>query len=326
MKIIKKKLNYFNFFCNFTFKEFKKIFIMKTKIFLTIIFAVSMQFCFGQEYHKLVDTNKMWSVLWINGTNPYYKSTHFIKFQGDTIINDTMYKKVLKAEDEFHNNWYLNGFIREDSTQKVYYKNYLEANEKLIYDFQVNINDTFYYYKPELEPPICLVVNGFDSIKINNYYRKVINLSCPGAPYIAEKWIEGIGSTEGVIYCGYSLIIGGDYELLCFYENDTLSYIDSSYNECYYNTYNVIENISVNSSFIIYPNPATQTINISFNNQQNMPYTFELYNNYGEIIFKKQIINSTSFELSNISNGVYFYIIKDNKNFIIHRNKLIITK
>jgi len=294
---------------------------MKTKILLTLIFAVSMQFCFGQEYHTLIDTNKIWSVLLINGTNPYYKSTHFIKFKGDTIINDTMYKKVLKAEDEFHNNWELNGFIREDSTQKVYYKYYLESNEKLIYDFQPNINDTFYFTQYDY-----LIVGGFDSIKINDQYRKVINLSCPSAPYITEKWIEGIGSTEGVIYSGYSLITGSDFELLCFYENDTLSYIDSSYNECYYNTYGVIENISVNSPFIIYPNPATQTINISFNNQQNMPFTFELYNYYGEIICKKQIINSTSFDLSNISNGIYFYIIKDNKNFIIHRNKLIITK
>ena len=293
---------------------------MKQKILLTLICAVIVQFCFGQEYHTLIDTNKIWSVLLINGTNPYYKSTHFIKFKGDTIINDTMYKKVLKAEDEFHNNWELNGFIREDSTQKVYYKYNLAVNEKLIYDFQTNINDTFYFTQYEY-----LTVCGFDSIKINDHYRKVINLCSPQS-YILEKWIEGIGSTRGVIYSGYSLITGSDFELLCFYENDTLSYIDSSYNECYYNTYGVIENIFVNSSFIIYPNPATQTINISFNNQQNMPYTFELYNNYGEIIFKKQIINSTSFELSNISNGVYFYIIKDNKNFIIHRNKLIITK
>jgi hypothetical protein len=293
---------------------------MKTKILLTLIFAVSMQFCFGQEYHTLIDTNKIWSVLLINGTNPYYKSTHFIKFQGDTIINDTMYKKVLKAEDEFHNNWELNGFIREDSTQKVYYKYYLESNEKLIYDFQPNINDTFYFTQNDY-----LIVCGFDSIKINDQYRKVINLCSPQS-YIIEKWIEGIGSTEGVVYSGYSLITGSDFMLLCFYENDTLSYIDSSYNECYYNTYGVIENISVNSPFIIYPNPATQTINISFNNQQNMPYTFELYNYYGEIICKKQIINSTSFELSNISNGIYFYIIKDNKNFIIQRNKLIIIK
>lgn len=294
---------------------------MKTKIILTLICAVIVQFCFGQEYHKLVDTNKLWSVLLSNGANPYYKSTHFIKFKGDTIINDTMYKKVLKAEDEFHNNWELNGFIREDSTQKVYYKYNSAANEKLIYDFQPNINDTFYFTQYDY-----LTVCGFDSIKINDQYRKVINLYCPSAPSITEKWIEGIGSNRGVIYSGYSLIIGCGYELLCFYENDTLSYIDSSYNECYYNTYGAIENIFVNSSFIIYPNPATQTINISFNNQQNMPYTFELYNNYGEIIFKKQIINSTSFELSNISNGIYFYIIKDNKNFIIHRNKLIITK
>ena len=294
---------------------------MKTRILLTLICAVIVQFCFGQEYHKLVDTNKLWSVLLSNGANPYYKSTHFIKFKGDTIINDTMYKKVLKAEDEFHNNWELNGFIREDSTQKVYYKYNLAVNEKLIYDFQPNINDTFYFTQYDY-----LIVGGFDSIKINDQYRKVINLSCPSAPYITEKWIEGIGSTEGVIYSGYSLITGSDFELLCFYENDTLSYIDSSYNECYYNTYGVIENIFVNSSFIIYPNPTTQTINISFNNQQNMPYTFELYNYYGEIICKKQIINSTSFDLSNISNGIYFYIIKDNKNFIIHRNKLIITK
>ena len=65
-------------------------------------------------------------------------------------------------------------------------------------------------------------------------------------------------STEGVIYSGYSLITGSDFELLCFYENDTLSYIDSSYNECYYNTYGVIENILL-FFFIIYPNLLLKT-------------------------------------------------------------------
>jgi len=292
---------------------------MRPKEFLTLLFVVIVQFCYGQEYHKLVDTNKMWSVLLINGTNPYYKSTHFIKFQGDTIINDTMYKKVLKAEDEFHNNWELNGYIREDSSRKVYYLNYeCYYEEYLIYDFNVNIGDTINYFEP-------YIVDSIDSIYISNQYRKRIFIHSIISSF-SDVWIEGIGSIYGVINSMTEGVVGIRFELLCFYENDTLSYIDSSYNECYYNTYNVIENISVNSPFIIYPNPATQTINISFNNQQNMPYTFELYNYYGEIICKKQIINSTSFELSNISNGIYFYIIKDNKNFIIHRNKLVITK
>ena len=54
---------------------------MKQKILLTLICAVIVQFCFGQEYHKLVDTNKLWSVLLINGVNPNYKSTFLLNLK-----------------------------------------------------------------------------------------------------------------------------------------------------------------------------------------------------------------------------------------------------
>ena len=66
---------------------------MKTKILLTLLFAVLVQFCFGQEYHKLVDTNKIWSTIILQEGNPIY--SYFTIFSEDTIIGGETIKEFL---------------------------------------------------------------------------------------------------------------------------------------------------------------------------------------------------------------------------------------
>ena len=71
-----------------------------------------------------------------------YRS-YWIKFEGDTIINDLEYKKVLQADDSIHSDWYINGFIREEvANQKVYlYDKYRDEN-MLLYDFSLETGDS----------------------------------------------------------------------------------------------------------------------------------------------------------------------------------------
>jgi hypothetical protein len=120
---------------------------MRPKEFLTLLFVVIVQFCYGQEYHKLVDTNKLWSTLIVEYIGPptfdSTLKTQHIRFGDDTIINGLIYKKVLETYNENLINWSYSGYIREDSSRKVYYLNYECYDEEyLIYDFNVNIGDT----------------------------------------------------------------------------------------------------------------------------------------------------------------------------------------
>ena len=64
---------------------------MRPKKFLTLLFVVIVQFCYGQEYHKIVDTNKVWSIIdeyTAGGGQPY---SQFIKFTTDTLIGSYNY-------------------------------------------------------------------------------------------------------------------------------------------------------------------------------------------------------------------------------------------
>jgi hypothetical protein len=305
----------------------------KPKILLTLIFTVSMQFCFGQTYYPLVDTNKLWSIVQHNpsmGPSAVWKTYH-IKFTEDTIIGLYQYKKIMRSSYNFPpTEWTNIGFIREDSNKKVYFK-YNNENEILLYDFNVNINDTLNIFN------LSMVVNTIDSALINEELRKkiILNPICTSSYW--TTWIEGIGDLEGVLHSsctnitcvGDSIVginIGGEnYELLCFFENDTLKYQNSNYGICYYSTLNVQE-INKKKSIRIYPNPVIDISFIEIENNIKGNYILELYNVLGEKIKKIKIlcnkkikINRTDFN----SSGIYLYKLYNTKN-IIETGKILV--
>ncbi len=83
-------------------------------------------------------------------------------------------------------------------------------------------------------------VVDIDSVFIEpaNQYRKRIKLSGPNPyPYYEEYWIEGMGSTAGLIHSGCqmgSYTGSAMYTLLCYYESDELIYDNPDYPVCFY--------------------------------------------------------------------------------------------
>ena len=84
------------------------------------------------------------------------------------------------------------------------------------------------------------------------------------------------------------------------------------------------ENIaSSQQELIIYPNPTKGPITIKLNNLKTEPLEFIIYNSLGQSIEKFKLnSNSSQINLSHLSNGFYFYSIK-NKGEVILRNKFI---
>ena len=64
----------------------------------------------------LVKENKLWSNTWIGTELGDHFHSYYIKFEGDITINNKVYKKIFKSEDESQLNWKLHGYIREDSS------------------------------------------------------------------------------------------------------------------------------------------------------------------------------------------------------------------
>lgn len=85
-----------------------------------------------------------------------------------------------------------------------------------------------------------------------------------------------------------------------------------------------------NSSLLVYPNPASDVINIAFNSNSQMKAKVRISDNYGRIvkeldIFKcKQGINQKEILISNLSAGLYFCEVElDREKFV---KKFIVTR
>lgn len=193
-------------------------------IFFLLISYISVN---GQDYLPMLEENTVWSIM-------HEKHTLI----GDTIINDLTYKKLY-----FHN--FLEEFtpdslvyiaaMREDETnEKVYFiwKGYEE--EFLLYDFSLEVGNEFVV----LSPMFWIVGPEFQydmwerTVEVSDVFyqniagkdRKTIKV---GPFYNHEYWIEGLGSSKGLIYAGASgeNSVGRDYPLLlCIHVSDSLIY------------------------------------------------------------------------------------------------------
>jgi hypothetical protein len=148
---------------------------MKTSLLLIILLLNLV--VYGQKNETLVDSNKRWSNLLVEGPAgypPWPMSTTFVKFDGDILIDSVSYKKVWQTNHELQFYYQLTGFIRQDLNGKVFYRTLQDTTLRLLYDFNAEVGDTLHtwgYVQMEL------VVETVDSVFIFDRYLKRIILS-----------------------------------------------------------------------------------------------------------------------------------------------------
>ena len=283
------------------------------------------------DYIPLVQEGKVWSVLDIvdygNIENAQFTTTQ-MAFFGDTIIGDIQYKKMYASNEEypvFPQDWWLQNFMREDEDKKVWYKDKnLSSKEKLHYDFSLEINDTVpddigYSYEPVIVKDITYMTMR------NGQQCKVWHLSsfCSGfygAHY--EIWIEGIGSSLGVLEPITGMLMGGCTRLLCVHENEKLIFDENFYSPgtCYKGNSNKIN--AYNNQINIYPNPVKNIINIK--NIENIDISAILLINMQGQIVRSYNPSATQLDVSDITKGIYFIKLAYSKGDVI--KKIIINK
>lgn len=131
---------------------------------------------------------------------------------GDSLYNNFTYSKFsgttsLTGEDS--------GLLRVEN-EKVFFIPKDSIAEILLYDFSLEVGDTFYLAENWfLFSPEYLVVNSIDSILImNGDYRKRINFDS------GNYWIAGIGAYIGsVTHPWYFESLSGNMTLICLNQN-----------------------------------------------------------------------------------------------------------
>ncbi len=200
------------------------------------VFLPFLLFAFSANaQNQIVEPWKMWANLHeychSNGTE---YSTDYIRFEGDTTIDDITYKKVWQSEDENHENWLFYGFFIREENQKVYLRRPFEE-EGLCYDFTLQqTGDTVSIVNPLVTAPLLLTLTEIDSVETADGWRERWKLTAQGYE-TPEYWIKGIGSMSGVLNSGTAVFGGlcGSATLLCEHEFDTLVYQNPDYGSCY---------------------------------------------------------------------------------------------
>ncbi len=322
---------------------------MKTKnlllIFLMLILFIGVK---GQgEYIPLPEENVVWKMNYY----PYGGQTvpHADIPEGDTIINGITYKKIYRHI--FDNEQSMNvisknyvGSFRNDVENKMVYfytNNEYNPEEKILYDFSVQVGDTL-FSKDYCDGFVERYVLRIDTIQVaDGTYRKAFGLWIEPNPVVdpyPNLWwiIEGIGFNEGLLYHMDDFDDNGN-TLNCMYtvnENGTpnqVIYEDMFFNEYSSHTgctYIATADMDFEPEELmhVYPNPIITSGCVRFKqNYALRNHILTLYNVHGE---KIKTFDNLSEEIPMIfgkdyPSGIYLLTLSHHQQ-IIQTKKIII--
>ncbi len=286
---------------------------MKKALFNMATFVFLINFGYGQDYVQFPLPNAEWIFGVYDyscGPPTYFCGYYYVKVEGDTLIGDFNYKKVLETGTNGLDYSYKAAIRQDTLTGKVYVNMpQCEGIDTLLYDFNLQQGDTLFQCSEILGgSPEEFFVNYVDSILINGELYKQLHLD------MGEnvKLIEGIGSTGGLLgpWNGW---IGGNYYLHCFLIDGIPVYPDTS---CILTNVNTIM-IQPEMNVSIYPNPVSGDI-VTFefeNTQYHSKMELKCYDLLGELVHSEKVYQQQGMSRVSTSGwppGMYMAVIYSN--------------
>ncbi|MCF8232239.1 MAG: T9SS type A sorting domain-containing protein [Bacteroidales bacterium] len=198
---------------------------------LMTVFSLSQ----AQNGYQITDTSKQWNTVF-GGTVVFavydISETRINKIGSQVEMNGQEYFSVLESDDSAQT-WYGWGYLREDTmNQQVYYYT-PDDGECLLYDFKLNEGDTVTINNPYMNVwDYTMVCDSIDFITVNGGMKKRLFMKGVAREYYSDVWIQGVGSTHGLL-CSGMTPPGGHNELLCCSQNGELLYENDRYHSCY---------------------------------------------------------------------------------------------
>jgi hypothetical protein len=167
-----------------------------------------------------------------------------------------------------------------------------------------------------------------DGRKIFLAFTRVYSSIYPHYYYWAHNWIEGIGSSGGVLRSlGVEVdkikIDPSDYVLHCFKHNDTVKYLDNpKCDKCFCHRQVSITDKNLGINHInIFPNPTTGELRITnYELRMGEPEIFDVMGRKQKVESGKQKTDDEIvIDISHLHSGIYFLKL-NNQTFKIIRN------
>ena len=294
------------------------------KFLLTLVVLAIAAASFAQEQtYRPVPfqmDNSVWYEFYVDGDayevkhskGDWYHYGSYTLDTRDTIINNSKYRHVI-AE--------LNGvlydssdiFIREDTTsRKVYVKT--GVAELILFDFSLEVGDTAPIHSATQQYP---VVQSIDTINIGGVLRKKINFMHNnamdvwfgnGTYYTQElSWIEGIGSTQGLLFPFFGDVNTFTNALVCFSQNDTVIYHEPHFTDCMPTASLITPEAA--PRITAYPNPAKERVTLDFGDSRFD--RLKVINTAGVVVREADTHGQTQYTLplKGLPKGIYSCIL-----------------
>ena len=239
----------------------------------------------------------------------YYHYVQFSLDSTDTIISNHKYRNIVYFNDDGVNS--TDFFIREDTAnRRVYLKARLEW---LLYDFSASVGDTIGTVVD------TFIVQSIDTISIGGKLRKRLNLSChfsrediyfPNAIGNYQQdvaWLEGIGSTEGLLFPTINYEVGANV-LVCYSNGDSVIYHNSHFTDCIPTASLITPNAP--PRITAYPNPTKDRITLEFGEARFS--TLRLVNTAGATVLETALTGyepQHTLQLKGLPAGIYSCIL-----------------
>lgn len=207
--------------------------------------------------------------------------------------------------------------MREENQKVFVYNSY---GERLLYDYSLNIGDTFACsYDLSMKvisiDTLDILINGQRCRKWSFAYYWEGDTTNLFTMSDGVEWIEGLGSTKGLLFydVASTLIAGGGYmngRLRCYEYEEDLIYHKESSDDCE----NHLLGIGTvdKESLLLYPNPAKESITL-----EAMEDIF-IYNSLGQVV--RHIPNpkgETTIKISELPKGIYYLKSGDRQQKLI---------
>lgn len=281
---------------------------------ISIALIFTAIFSYSQTYLPLIEENKQWNEY--GYLYPDANWTDFYYIGGDTVINDLDYVKLLWDSNVPNTSLYLIGFLRENEEGQVYYIGFDKADqfnrseEYLLYDFDSQPGDILEVYSVEWAGTCMITIDSIISedyfnITRNKYYYHLLEGS-----WETSFWVEGLGSSFGLLNTCSSWIDAGSY-LLCVSKDTSLLYFNSEIGDnCEVpSTVSIIEHYDGEMPAIV-PNPNDG--NFILKSGIDEEFEFQLYNLAGELVINLSVSTNSAIDLSHYhhASGMFIYTIR----------------
>lgn len=303
---------------------------MKSCILLPLFILISICFLKAQEYTSFPEDNAAWTVLYEYPTyGGLMQTTKRYFLNGETIVNGKKYTRVYQTEAPYGSIGALYvGGIREKH-KRIFFQPAGNAEEYVLYDFNLEVGDIWdTQIGCDTSMLDCCVVMVADTFLFHlnaGETRRGLRLGhfTPDGngglePYYTDTvfyWIEGIGSTRGLLDptsaddCGLIVHPGpGKHELLCFTLNNNRLYGPSDYDNCFEFTTDVEEEEPA-ISIALFPNPVGGNLTITADNTPSNDISMIIVNLSGQAVQTHSFAQGTNqwqIDTALLPPGVYF--------------------